>query len=151
MKVIIDEDDGLVSMDYVVDQNEFSVETHTECLKTTTSIESSLTCPMLVGKTSILQRKQTGNEITCVQDKARFFYLKIEKCMSTKQLGNHTQTAQRWVPIVFLSCKKVGRKCILAEEHKRTIINSVDPTVVEVTEHLSTQLHNLKQVNITFR
>ena len=36
-----------------------------------------------------------------IQDKARFFDLKIEKCKSAsataKQLGIHIRTAQRWV------------------------------------------------------
>jgi transposase len=52
-----------------------------------------------------------------VQDKARFFDLKIEKCMSAsaaaKQLGIHIRTAQRWVnqynvcpDSIFESCKK---------------------------------------------
>ena len=49
---------------------------------------------------------------------------------------------------IFESCKKVGRKCILTEEHKTTVINFIDvnpsATVVEVTEHLSTQFHDLK-------
>jgi transposase len=94
-----------------------------------------------------------------VQDKARFFDLKIEKCMSAsaaaKQLGIHIRTAQGWVnqynvcpDSIFESCKKLGRKCILTEEHKTTVINFIDAnpsaTVVEVTEHLSTQFHDLK-------
>ena len=50
---------------------------------------------------------------------------------------------------VFESCKKkVGRKYILTEEHKTTVINFIDTnpsaTVVEVTEHLSTPFHDLK-------
>ncbi|KAL1926681.1 hypothetical protein VTP01DRAFT_5576, partial [Rhizomucor pusillus] len=60
-------------------------------------------------------------------DKARFFKLKIEKCMSTsaaaKQLGIHVRTAQRWVKqyeecpdSIFERGKKKGRGRILTEE-----------------------------------
>ncbi|CEG75865.1 hypothetical protein RMATCC62417_10841 [Rhizopus microsporus] len=47
---------------------------------------------------------------------------------------------------VFL--RAVGRKCILTEEHKTTVINFIDAnpsaTVVEVTEHLLKRFHDLK-------
>ncbi|KAG1442515.1 hypothetical protein G6F56_011033 [Rhizopus delemar] len=94
-----------------------------------------------------------------VQDKARFFDLKIEKCMSAsaaaKQLGIHIRTAQRWVKqynacpdSIFESCKKVGRKCILNEEHKTTVISFIDAnpsaTVVQVTENLLERFNDLK-------
>ena len=94
-----------------------------------------------------------------VQDKVRFLDLKIEKCMTTsaaaKQLGIHPRTAYRWVSqynacpdSTFESCKKVGRKCILTEEHKTAVINFIDAnpsaTVVEVTEHLLKRFLNLK-------
>ena len=94
-----------------------------------------------------------------VQDKARFFDLKIKKCMNAsaaaKQLGIHIRTAQRWVnqynvcpDSIFESCKKVGRKSILAEEHKMTIINFIDANpsaiIVEVTKNLLKQFHDLK-------
>ncbi|CEP19819.1 hypothetical protein [Parasitella parasitica] len=63
-----------------------------------------------------------------VQDKVRFFDLKIEKCMSAaaaaRQLGIHVRTAQKWVKqsntcpdSIFESSEKGGRKCILTEEH----------------------------------
>ena len=72
-----------------------------------------------------------------VQDKARFFELKIEKCMSAsaaaKQLGIHIRTVQRWVKQysmcpdnIFDSCKRVGRKYILTEEHKSAVVNFID-------------------------
>jgi transposase len=94
-----------------------------------------------------------------VQDKVRFFDLRIEKCMSAsaaaKQLGIHIRTAQRWVrqynvcpDSIFESCKNVGRKCILTEEHKATVTNFIDANpsaaVVEVTEHLLKRFHDLK-------
>jgi transposase len=86
------------------------------------------------------------------QVKVRFFDLRIEKCMSAsaaaKQLRIHIRTAQRWVrrynvylDSIFESCKNVGRKCILTEEHKATVINFIDANpsaaVVEVTEAIS--------------
>lgn len=75
MKITVDENGGLVPIDHIADQNGFSVETHTEYLKTTTaSSEASPTCPMLIEKISV-RRKQTRNEIMCVQGKARFFFL----------------------------------------------------------------------------
>lgn len=50
---------------------------------------------------------------------------------AAKQLGIHPRTAYRWVSqynacpdSIFESCKKVGRKCILTEEHRMT--KSVD-------------------------
>ncbi|KAG1145957.1 hypothetical protein G6F37_008498 [Rhizopus arrhizus] len=50
---VVDENGGPESMDYIVDQNEFIVETiatHSEHLKHSASSESSRTCPMLVEK-----------------------------------------------------------------------------------------------------
>ncbi|SAL97564.1 hypothetical protein [Absidia glauca] len=94
-----------------------------------------------------------------VQDKVRFFDLKIEKCMSAsaaaKQLGIHIRTAQRWVRQyslcpdgIFDNCKQVSRKCILSKEHKSVIINFIDAnpsaSIVEVTEHLLNQFDDLK-------
>jgi transposase len=50
---------------------------------------------------------------------------------------------------VFLrAVKKTGRKCILTEEHKSTVVNFIDAnpsaTVVKVTEHLLKRSHGLK-------
>ncbi|KAG0784376.1 hypothetical protein G6F16_012117 [Rhizopus arrhizus] len=94
-----------------------------------------------------------------VQDKARFFDLKIEKCTSAsaaaKQLGIHIRTAYRWVKqysmcpdTIFVNAKKIGRKCTLTENHKMIAINFIDAnpsaSVVKVTEHLLKQFHDLK-------
>jgi hypothetical protein len=107
---VVDENGGPESMDYIVDQNEFIVETiatHSEYLKHSASSESSRTCPMLVGKSK--EEDTPMKEVNIkrhyvrytVQDKFRFFNLQIEKCMSAsaaaKQLGIHVRTAQRWV------------------------------------------------------
>jgi hypothetical protein len=95
-------------MDYIVDKNEFIVETiaaHSEYLKYAASSESSRTCPMRVEKSREEDTHMKEANIKqdyiryTVQDKARFFDLKIEKCMSAsaaaKQLGIHVRTAQR--------------------------------------------------------
>jgi transposase len=164
---VIDENGGPEPMDYIVDQNEFIVETiatHTEYLGNTVPNESSLTSPMVEKpKNEDIHMKEAKPKreyvLYTVQDKARFFDLKIGKCMTAaaaaKQLGIHTRTAYRWVSqysacpdSIFESCRKVGRKRILTEEHKTTDINFIDAnpsaTVVEVTEHLLKQFHDLK-------
>jgi transposase len=49
---------------------------------------------------------------------------------------------------IFEDCEKIGRKCILTEEHKATVVNFIDTnpsaTVVEVAEHLLKQFTDLK-------
>lgn len=49
---------------------------------------------------------------------------------------------------IFESCKKVGRKCSLIEEHKTTVINFIDvnpsATVIEMTEHLLKRFNDLQ-------
>jgi hypothetical protein len=88
-------------MDYIVDQDEFIVETiatHTDYLGNAVPSESSLICPMLENtKNKDIHMKEVKPKREyvryTVQDKARFFELKIEKCMSTsaaaKQLVIH--------------------------------------------------------------
>ncbi|KAI8393311.1 uncharacterized protein BYT42DRAFT_619149 [Radiomyces spectabilis] len=164
---VVDEKGGPEPMDYIVDENEFIVEniaSHTEYLETVVLNESSLTCPMLLEKPNEdidMKEARPKREYMryTVQDKARFFDLKIEKCMTAsaaaKQLGIHVRTAYRWAKqyymcpdSVFDSTKKVGRKCILMEDHKMTVVNFIDAnpsaSVVEVTEHLLKQFHDLK-------
>ncbi|CEG83371.1 hypothetical protein RMATCC62417_17300 [Rhizopus microsporus] len=155
-------------MDYIVDENEFVVETlttHSEYMQTVSSSEPSLTSRMLIEKpkdedTHMKEANVKRDYVRyTVQDKARFFDLKIEKCMSAsaaaKQLGIHIRTAYRWVKqysmcpdTIFDNAKKIGRKCILTENHKMTVINFIDAnpsaSVVEVAEHLLKQFHDLK-------
>ncbi|CEG71209.1 hypothetical protein RMATCC62417_06978 [Rhizopus microsporus] len=70
-------------------------------------------------------------------------------------LVNRANGTSKWVSqynacpdSIFESCKKVGRKCILTEEHKTTVIDFIDAnpsaTVVEVAEHLLKRFHDLK-------
>ncbi|EIE90704.1 hypothetical protein G6F46_005139 [Rhizopus delemar] len=165
---IVDENGGPEPMEYIVDQNEFIVKTiatHTEYLKNTGSGESSGFCPMLIEKPNDedVRMKEANMKREYVrytdQDKVRFFDLKIEKCMSAsaaaKQLGIHIRAAQRWVKqynmspdSIFDCCSRVGRKCILTEEHKKIVINFIDAnpsaSVVEVTEHLLKRFRDLK-------
>ncbi|CEI92055.1 hypothetical protein RMCBS344292_06329 [Rhizopus microsporus] len=164
---VVDENGGPEPMDHVVDQNEFVVETiatHTDYLKSAASSDSSA-CPMRIEKPKDedIRMKEASIKRDYVrytaQDKARFFDLKIEKCMSAsaaaKQLGIHIRTAQKWVKqynacsdSIFNNCKQVGRKCILTEEHKTAVVESIDAnpsaTVVEVTKHLLKRFSDLK-------
>ncbi|ORE13549.1 hypothetical protein BCV71DRAFT_294151 [Rhizopus microsporus] len=157
---VVDENGGPEPMEYIVDQNKFIVEpiaTHSEYLKNMPSSESSSVYPMLTEKPKDedIRMKEVNTKRDYVryslQDKVRFFDLKIEKCMSAsavaKQLGIHIRTAQRWVKqynmcpdSIFEVCKQIGRKCILSKEHKTAVINFIDSnpsaSVVEVTEHL---------------
>ncbi|KAG0169685.1 hypothetical protein DFQ30_003311 [Apophysomyces sp. BC1015] len=72
-----------------------------------------------------------------------------------KQLGIGIRTAQRWVKqygeqgdAVFQSRKKIGRKPLLNEEHKKVISAFVGDdahrTVVEVSEHLEKNFPDLQ-------
>ncbi|KAG1459902.1 hypothetical protein G6F46_003981 [Rhizopus delemar] len=94
-----------------------------------------------------------------VQDKTRFFYLKIEKCINApaaaKQLDIHIRTAQRWIKqynmrpdSIFDVSKQVGRKCVLNDERKMTVVKFIDANpfaaVVEATENLLNRFNNLK-------
>lgn len=60
------------------------------------------------------------------------------------QLGIYIRAAQKWLgqynmcpDSIIESCKNVGRKCILTEEQKQTVINFIDTAVVEVAEAIS--------------
>ncbi|KAG1135239.1 hypothetical protein G6F38_012944 [Rhizopus arrhizus] len=165
---VVDENGGPESMEYFVTQNEFifeTIATHTDYLENAVSDESSSTCPMLVEKSKDedvhMKEANTSRDYVryTVQDKARSFDLKIEKCLSAsaaaKQLGIHIRTAQRWIKQynkcpdnIFDSCNRVGRKCILTDEHKRSIVNFIDTNpsaaVDEVTEYLLKRFNDLK-------
>ncbi|CEG77943.1 hypothetical protein RMATCC62417_12614 [Rhizopus microsporus] len=104
---VVDKNGGPEPMEYIVDQNEFIAETiatHTEYLKSAASSGSSSACPMLIEKPKDEDTHMKEVNVKrkyvryTVQDKARFFDLKIEKCLSAsaaaKQLGIHIQTAQ---------------------------------------------------------
>lgn len=103
----------------VVDENEFVLETFTtlsKYMQTVSLCESSLTSRMLIE--NLKDEDAHMNEANVkrdymrytVQDKARFFDLKIEKCMSAsaavKQLGIHIRTAHRWAKQYSICPKK---------------------------------------------
>ncbi|KAI9026402.1 hypothetical protein CLU79DRAFT_678784, partial [Phycomyces nitens] len=165
---VVDENGGPEPMEYIVDQNEFIAETiatHTDYLKNPASSGSSSACPMRIEKPKDeeIRVKETNVKSDYVrytiQDKVRFFDLKIEKCMSAsaaaKQLDIHVRTSQRWVrqyslypDSMFESCKQVGHKCILSKDHKTVIVDFIDANTstaaVEVAEHLFKRFSDLK-------
>ncbi|OAD67154.1 Homeodomain-like DNA binding domain-containing transcription factor [Phycomyces blakesleeanus NRRL 1555(-)] len=100
--------------------------THREYMQTVSSSESSLTSPMLIEKP-----KDEYTRMKEANDKDWFFELKIEKCMSAAS-----------------AAKQLGRRCILIEDHKMTVINFIEAnpfaSVVEVAKNLLNQFHDLK-------
>ncbi|KAG1474144.1 hypothetical protein G6F56_000524 [Rhizopus delemar] len=164
---VVDENGGLEPMEYIVDQNEFIVEIvaiHTDYLGNAVSDESSSTCSMLVEKAKDedvhMKEANTKRDYVryIVQDKARFFDLKMEKFLSAsaaaKQLGIHIRTARRWIKqynkcpdSIFDSCNRVDRKCILTDEYKRSIVSFIDTNpsaaVDELTEYLLKRFYDL--------
>ncbi|KAL1925859.1 hypothetical protein VTP01DRAFT_7283 [Rhizomucor pusillus] len=165
---VVNENGRPEPMDYIVDRQQFTLKTitsHTQYLQNAAPKRPSQTNAMQVDKQkgedsrmSEVAKKRAYVRYTA-QDKARFFKLKIEKCMSAsaaaKQLDIRIRTAQRWVKkydecpdSIFESGKKRGRRRILYEEHKRTFTDFIDANhsavVVEVTEHLVKQFNDLK-------
>ncbi|CEP11165.1 hypothetical protein [Parasitella parasitica] len=142
---------GPEPMDFIVDQNEFIVETiatHTEYLKTTASSKSSLTCPMLIEKTKdkdIRMKEASMKRDYCMSVSAA---ARSSWVFTFEQRRDELTSIMCVLDSIFEGCKKVGRKCIFTEEHETAVINFIDAnpsaTVVEVTEHLSTQFHDLK-------
>ncbi|ORE23206.1 hypothetical protein BCV71DRAFT_259669 [Rhizopus microsporus] len=105
--------------------------THSEYLKHVACGESSRTCPILVEESREEDIRMKKANIKwdyvrySVQDKAKFFNLKIDKCMSAsavaKQLGIHARTAQMWDasvswPNIEYACAQVLARCILVNE-----------------------------------
>ncbi|KAL1931427.1 hypothetical protein VTP01DRAFT_9569 [Rhizomucor pusillus] len=129
-------------MDYIVDQEQFALRTigsYTQYLQTKPAERFRANAVQIdrPRDEDIRMREVTEKRAytSCTpQDKARFFKLKIEKCMSAsaaaKQLGIHVRTAQRWVKQY--------------EEHPDSIFESA-----EVTEHLMQQFDGLKVTHTT--
>ena len=100
-------------MDYIVDQNLYAVESltsHTEYLQKVNSTSAAqVNVEPLDYEREDRDEDSHMREITeeCAytrytnQEKARFFNLKIDKCLSAsaaaKQLGIHIRAAQRWL------------------------------------------------------
>ncbi|KAG1175417.1 hypothetical protein G6F70_009244 [Rhizopus microsporus] len=144
-------------MNYIVDQEQFALETissHAQYLRKKPA-EESRTSVMHVdwprdedSRMREAAEKHTYTSYT-PQDKARFFKLGIEKCISAsaaaKQLGIH-------VPFL-IPVKRKGRRRILIEEHVKAVIDFIDANpsaaVAEVIEHLIQQFDSLKVTNST--
>ena len=88
------------------------------------------------------------------QDKARFFKLLFEKCLSVaaaaKRLGVHVRTAQkraeqyeRDLPSIFEQQRKTGRPSILNKEHKKVILECIDANTSVVLDNV---MKHLRQV-----
>ncbi|CEI92364.1 hypothetical protein RMCBS344292_06625 [Rhizopus microsporus] len=105
---VIDENGGLEPIEYIVDQDEFVVEaiaTHNEYLKHVAFSGFSSAYPILIekpkGEDILVKDTNIKRDYVhyTVQNKVRFFDLKIEKCVSAsavvKQLGIHIRTAQK--------------------------------------------------------
>ncbi|KAG1447277.1 hypothetical protein G6F46_011016 [Rhizopus delemar] len=108
---VVDEKGGPEPMDYIVDENEFVVETlatHSEYMQTTSSSESSLTSPMLIEKPKDEDTRMKEANVKrdyvryTVQDKARFFDLKIEKCMSAAAGYLHSNSVQMGKAVLYV-------------------------------------------------
>ncbi|KAL1926844.1 hypothetical protein VTP01DRAFT_5490 [Rhizomucor pusillus] len=164
---VVDENGRPEPMGYIVDQEQFALETissHTQYLQKKPAEKSRANSMQIDNprdedsRMREVTEKRTYTSYT-PQDKVTFFKMKIEKCMNAsaaaKQLGIHARTVQRWVKqyeerpdSIFESGKKKGRRRILTEEHKKTIIDFIDANpsaaVVEVTEHLVKQFNDLK-------
>lgn len=169
---VVDEDGRSEPMDYIADQEQFALETissHAQYLQKKPAEKS---------RTNAMHIDRPRDEDSCMreatekcrytsytpQDKARFFKLKIEKCISAsaaaKQLSFHIRTAQRWVKqyeecpdSIFDTSKKKGRRRILTEEHVKAVIDFIDAipsaAVAEVTEYVMQQIDGLKLTNST--
>ena len=159
----VDENGRPEPMDYIVDQNVFALESltsHTEYLQNaaSTSITNNVFEHLDHARHETdqdLQMEEISENRSYTrytnEDKAKFFKLKIEKCMSAsaaaKQLCIHVRAAQRLVKqyeedpdSIFDSKKKLGRKPILNEEHKKTIIDYVDNNPLAVIEEITDYL-----------
>ncbi|KAG1170467.1 hypothetical protein G6F70_009073 [Rhizopus microsporus] len=150
---IVDEYGRPEPMDYIVDEEQFRLETlssHTQYLaqlplesekevETMQTEERKPSSDVIMRETSVKRNYTRYSD----QDKMRFFKLLLERCMSAaaaaKQLGIHVRTAQNWAKqyekdpdSVFEKRKKTGRLRILHEDHKSVILECIDenPSVV---------------------
>lgn len=157
-------------MDYIVDQQQFVVESissHSEYMQKAAFSESSQSKPMELDKqddedTRMREVAEKREYVRyTAQDKARFFKLKIDKCLSAyaaaKQLEINIRTAQRWVKqynerpdSILENRRKRARKPILTSDHQSSVINFIDndpsATVSEVAEHLK---KNFSELNVS--
>ncbi|KAG1163202.1 hypothetical protein G6F37_001443 [Rhizopus arrhizus] len=167
---VVDEYGRPESMDYIVDEEQFRLETlssHTQYLAQRSLESEKIVEAMQVEKeakpSSDTVRRENSMKRTYTrypdQDKVRFFKVLFEKCLgaaaAAKRLGIHIHTAQKWAEqyerdpnSIFEKRRKTGRPRILNEEHKKAILECIDknPSIVldDVMKHLKQVFTELK-------
>ncbi|CEG71396.1 hypothetical protein RMATCC62417_07143 [Rhizopus microsporus] len=149
------------SMDYIVDEEQFRLETlssHTQYLAQLPLESETMQIEKEAKPSSDVKMRQASVKRSYTrysdQGKVRFFKLLFEKCLSAAaaatQLEIHVRTVQKWAKqyekdpdSVFEKRRKTGRPHILQEEHKSAILECVDenPSVV-----LDEVMKKLKQI-----
>ncbi|KAI8391552.1 uncharacterized protein BYT42DRAFT_597048 [Radiomyces spectabilis] len=142
---VVDENGGPEPMEYIVDQDEFVLSTWS-MLPLVGYLEKGQKDEDIRMKEANVKRDYVRYTI---QDKVRFFDLKIEKCMSAsaaaKQLGIHIRTAQRWVKQYNACPDSIFES---RKQHKLAVVGFIDAnpsaSVAEVTDHLLSRFDDLK-------
>ncbi|KAG1549865.1 hypothetical protein G6F46_002733 [Rhizopus delemar] len=123
---VVDEYGRPEPMDYIVDEEQFRLETlssHTQYLA-----QLPLENEKAIEAMQMEKEEKPGNGI----DKARFFKLLFEKCLSAaaaaKQLGSHARI------------RKTGRPLTLNEECKKVILECIDANSSVVLDDMIKQL-----------
>ncbi|OAD76635.1 Homeodomain-like DNA binding domain-containing transcription factor [Phycomyces blakesleeanus NRRL 1555(-)] len=140
---VVDENGGPKPMEYIVDQNEFNVETfatHADYLKNPASSGSSSACPMRIEKPkdADIRLKETNVKRDYLQRSSWAFTFELLRDVLDSLCPDS----------IIESCKQIGRKCILSKDHKTAIVNFIDANpsaaVVEVVEHLFKRFSDFK-------
>lgn len=163
---VVDEN-GVELMDLVIDEELFAIETissRTQFLanKPPERPHNPVICAVADERSSedIYMEQCNKHRYTVYsdEDKTRFFHLFFSKCLNVsaaaRQLGIHVRAAQKWVEhyyegpeSIFEKKKKSGRRRILGEEHKQSILNYIDENpsavVTEVAESLTQKFADL--------
>ena len=151
---VVDEYGRPEPMDYIVDEEQFRLETlssHTQYLaqilpESEKGIEAmQVEKEIKPGSDVVMSETSMKRNYTPYsdQDKVRFFKLLFERCLSAtavaKRLEIHARTAQIWVEqyekdpnCIFEKQRKTNRPGILNEKHKKVILVCIDtnPSVV---------------------
>ncbi|KAG1177328.1 hypothetical protein G6F70_006361 [Rhizopus microsporus] len=162
---VVDEYGRPEPMDYIVDEEQFRLETltsHTQYLAQLPLESEKEVEAMQVEKRAnpnsdvIMRETSVKRNYTRYsdQDKVRFFKLLFEKCLSAaaaaKQLGIHVRTVQNWAKqyerdpdSIFQKRRKTGHPRILHEDHKTVILECINenPSVI-----LDEVMKKLKQI-----
>ena len=162
---VVDEYGRPEPMDYIVDEEQFRLETltsHTQYLAQLPLESEKEVEAMQVEKRAnpnsdvIMRETSVKRNYTRYsdQDKVRFFKLLFEKCLNAaaaeKQLGIHVRTVQNWAKqyerdpdSIFQKRRKTGHPRILHEDHKTVILECINenPSVI-----LDEVMKKLKQI-----